>query len=302
MAEARRIPPASSAVICTDMDNTLVLGQKYHPSTVEAISELKKRSVTIIPVTGRGPELARPVLEEVDLTLYPGGYHHGAITYDADGKILINKTVSPDLMKIIVDTIDEIKNDPIRSNNYDDIVVMAQGLNDRLLLEDKKGLGRGILLRLGSAPNNIKEVESLKEMDLDNFPIYQSSLCCFVKEGLDVHEHLNYVRDRIEEGIRGFGFDNMQILVSGDNFIDVVRMDVDKKYAIEAMAENLGFDLKDVVALGDAQNDINFMKAAGYSICMADGLADAKRAADTTSPKSTLEGGWAMALKEAGLL
>lgn len=302
MVECRIVPPASKAVICTDMDNTLVLGQKFHPSTLEAIAELKQRDIQIIPVTGRGPELARGVLEDVSLPLYPGGYHHGAITYDADGTVLINKTMSPDLVKIISDTVENIKEDPVRSANYEDIVIMVQGLNDRLLLNDAKGLGKGILFKLGSAASNIKTQSSLEEMDLENFPTYQSSLCCFIKEGLDIHEHLIYIRDRIFKATRDLGHDNLQILISGDNFIDVVRTDVDKKFAIEAMAKNLGFELKNVIALGDAQNDINFMKAAGYSICMFDGLTDAKEVADVTSPKSTLEGGWAMALKDAGIL
>ena len=46
------------------------------------------------------------------------------------------------------------------------------------------------------------------------------------------------------------------------------------------LCEQLGLTLADAVAAGDSANDIGMLKAAGLSVCMANGTEDAKAAAD----------------------
>jgi len=53
-----------------------------------------------------------------------------------------------------------------------------------------------------------------------------------------------------------------------------------KEFGIRKLAEELGYDLKDVYAFGDALNDMEMIKVAGVGIAMGNAKEELKAIAD----------------------
>ena len=54
---------------------------------------------------------------------------------------------------------------------------------------------------------------------------------------------------------------------------------IDKGNGLRSLAEILGIDVKDTIAVGDNYNDISMLKTAGLSIAVSNAVDDAKKAA-----------------------
>ncbi len=67
---------------------------------------------------------------------------------------------------------------------------------------------------------------------------------------------------------------------SAPMILEIVPAGVNKGAALLRTAELLGADVKDTVAAGDEGNDIPMIRAAGVGACMANGIPEAKAAAD----------------------
>lgn len=53
-----------------------------------------------------------------------------------------------------------------------------------------------------------------------------------------------------------------------------------KGEGLKKYCESIGMDLKDVIAFGDAENDIEMLKTSGQSVCVKDGMEDVKKICD----------------------
>eukprot|EP00915_Cephaloidophora_sp_WS-2016_P000817 GHVH01001088.1.p1 GENE.GHVH01001088.1~~GHVH01001088.1.p1 ORF type:complete len:207 (-),score=31.11 GHVH01001088.1:1030-1650(-) len=190
-------PPKT--VVCTDLDNTLVVGQDYHHSTPKAIKALLEQGTVIIPVTGRGPLLAGKVLDELGLSIYPGGFHHGAITYDDKGAVLIDKHIDFKICQILHSVCAEVESDPNWANILHDISFVGQGLNHRYIFNDRRLMGGLLLESLGSSTEEYDRIELLSDFDSDEIDLYQVSMMVFAKDGCEPFCLLEHIADRIHD-------------------------------------------------------------------------------------------------------
>ena len=87
----------------------------------------------------------------------------------------------------------------------------------------------------------------------------------------------NVCLHRVREALGGIpGIDLTQ---SSANNIEVMPQGVDKGIGVRALADALGIPMDQVMTLGDEENDIPMLRAAGYGVAMANGSAEAKAAA-----------------------
>lgn len=75
-----------------------------------------------------------------------------------------------------------------------------------------------------------------------------------------------------------------------ENNLEFTPLGVNKGVALKALAESLGLVPDEVMAFGDAGNDIEMLQWAGWSFAMANGIPAAKAAARYLAPPNT-EGG-----------
>lgn len=64
-----------------------------------------------------------------------------------------------------------------------------------------------------------------------------------------------------------------------------------KGVALQHFCKKAGIDMKNVIAFGDAENDIEMLKAAGWSVCLKNGMDDVKAVSDDITEYSCDEDG-----------
>ncbi len=97
---------------------------------------------------------------------------------------------------------------------------------------------------------------------------------------------LRPVRDRV---IRKMG-KKIGIAVSDDYLLQVVHPSVDKAEALAWVAHEYGILAEEVMAIGDAPNDVGMMKWAGLGAAVASGWEDTLAAADVVVPGNDHDG------------
>ena len=66
-------------------------------------------------------------------------------------------------------------------------------------------------------------------------------------------------------------FPELQITQSAPGNIEIMPKDANKGNALEFLAQSLGFEREQVMAMGDAENDLSMLKYAYHSVAMANG-------------------------------
>ncbi len=89
------------------------------------------------------------------------------------------------------------------------------------------------------------------------------------------HEYLLPVQERI---VRDYG-DKFEALFSMPTYLEIFRKGCGKGIALLELARLLGIEPRDTYAVGDGDNDIAMLQAAGDSFCCANGSDKAKAAA-----------------------
>ncbi|KAL6070025.1 putative Haloacid dehalogenase-like hydrolase [Balamuthia mandrillaris] len=74
-------------------------------------------------------------------------------------------------------------------------------------------------------------------------------------------------------------------------YVEFTAKNVNKGTALIKLCEHLNLDINQVVSMGDGDNDIEMLQVAGYSVCMAQGKDEAKRAAKKISPFTNNDNG-----------
>jgi hydroxymethylpyrimidine pyrophosphatase-like HAD family hydrolase len=103
---------------------------------------------------------------------------------------------------------------------------------------------------------------------------------------VDAPEALDELRPRLE---RHFG-ERLFIAKSLPYFLEFASPSVSKGSGLTFVAEHLGLDLARTVAIGDGENDLELLGAAGYAIAVDNGHELVKSRADWICPGPGEEG------------
>ena len=90
---------------------------------------------------------------------------------------------------------------------------------------------------------------------------------------------------------------DLEVVSSAKDFYDVMRAGSTKGSALMRLAETLGIPAENTFAIGDSENDISMIEAAGCGIAMSNSSYDVIEAADATTG-SCEEDGFAQAVHE----
>lgn len=84
---------------------------------------------------------------------------------------------------------------------------------------------------------------------------------------------------------KAFG-DRVNAFISKPYFLEVLPATADKGHALKYVAESLGLTPDQVMAMGDAGNDLGMIQYAGWGVAMANGTDEVRRAARLVSEAS----------------
>ncbi|WPX08372.1 Cof-type HAD-IIB family hydrolase [Anaerocellum danielii] len=105
-------------------------------------------------------------------------------------------------------------------------------------------------------------------------------------------EKVNQVRKIIEKSLSG-----VETTKSDINILEVMKEGVNKKKALEFVCFYLGIDPKEIMAIGDNENDLQMIEFAGLGVAMENAIEELKRVADYVT-KSHEDDGVARAIEK----
>lgn len=247
----------SDYLLVSDMDATLLCDD-------HTISEKNRRAIKYFiengghftVSTGRMVDAVRSYLPQIALNA-PAVLHNGAKLYDFEkDEALFERFIEEERKQAIKRVYDEIPS--LGLEVYSDETVYVY----RKCEETKRFLTRDYEV-VYHLPDEVWHRPWIKVLLIGE------------KELLDKYEPI--YRERYDSGCA---------VRSGNKFLDVVANGVSKGDGVKTLAQLLGKDIKNVIAIGDNMNDISMLTAAGVSYAVGNAEECVKQSASFVAPSN----------------
>ena len=248
-------------LIAMDMDGTL-LGPKpdvIPPENAAALRLAADKGVHLAIASGRLPDDAGFFALDADLPMSIIALNGSAVMDHPLGSLLESHYIEPETALDILRMLEEQQLTYSLFSDHD--VVHCHGQEDIGLL-----LGT-YLTREGSRTRILRAVS-------DAFARH-NRVSKFVVTCEENPELLLPLRRRLESGAP-----LVEVTSSWVNNIEINPAGVNKGSALTALAASLGIPMSQVMAIGDNDNDISMLRAAGYGVAMGNATPSAMEAAD----------------------
>ena len=245
-------------LLFTDMDGTLLNDKcEISPTLKKGIDQLTEKGHHFILSSGRPLPSILEMREKLEL-LYPNMLvisNNGALIYDCDNKeqILAHKIAQDDIRYII----QEAENRELHIHGYTDTEIVCHEENDELRFYTNR-----IHLPL-------KCVDDIAA-SLENGTFKLQAI------HLTDKTHLEAFRDHISPFCEG----RVQMFFSNDQYLEILPAAADKGSALNFVQDYLYAPKSHTYAVGDAENDISMLKAAGTAVAMLNASDAVKETAD----------------------
>ena len=271
-----------------DIDGTLVNDRKsVLKSTKEAIKIVKDQGVFVGVATGRGPFFVKDLMDDLDLDF--------AVTYN--GQYIFNKErvlfASPidkrSLRQVIAYAKENRKE--IAMGTRQDVIgsrIMSFGLSPLSQLVSRfvpKFLTRTVSHSFNRMVSKALPQKEDDLLDLINQPIYQVLMLMTPEESNQAASEFEYLK----------------FTRSNPFAADIINQGNSKLEGIRRVGKEYGFDLNQVMAFGDSDNDLEMLAGVGMSVAMGNGSSSVKEVAKHITT-SNQEDGIHKALEHFGVL
>lgn len=105
-----------------------------------------------------------------------------------------------------------------------------------------------------------------------------------------VIRHADITPAEIFDALRTLDQNGFEATLSGAPFVEVMAEGVTKATGLAHLCDRLGIDRSEVLAFGDALNDVEMLRWAGRGVAMANAEPEALAAADEISPSNADDG------------
>ncbi|KXT74594.1 Hydrolase (HAD superfamily) [Streptococcus sp. DD10] len=271
-----------------DIDGTLVNDSRtVLKSTEKAILALQSQGILVGLATGRGPHFVKPFMEDLNLDF--AVTYNGQYVYSRE-KIIFASPIAKSNLRQIIDYAIEHKKEIAFGTEYGVLgsKIMTFGMSrfsqwtsqfipGKLTSSVTNTFNRFVGRIL---PQNKKQLQ-----DIIQQPIYQVLMLSTKNEIVDIERH----------------FPDVKFTRSSPYASDLINKGVSKLEGIKLVGEEFGFDMGQVMAFGDSDNDLEMLSGVGLSIAMGNGTSKVKEIAQHTTTSNTKDG-IHKALEHFGLL
>ncbi len=247
-------------LIAFDMDGTLLDSRKQIlPSSTVAIGEAFRAGKTVTICSGRCPTLLAPYASDLPHVRY-AICGNGTLVYDmAQDEVISESALDRPLVESIAWAIDgeDVMVDLFSGRGF---FYQASFLDrmDRYFM----GVYQGTYRDLGTP------VPDIRETLLDpGIPILK----------LNAHFTSTEARERVRGRLAGLP---LEIIDSETSSLEFSPSGVNKGTGLIGLAEHLGITREATICVGDADNDLPMLRAAGLAVAMGNANAHARAAAD----------------------
>jgi len=253
------LPAAAGLVrlIASDLDGTLLHHhQEVTPRTAAAIGAAFGAGLMVVAATGRQfPQLPEPVLASGIRYVVAS---NGAIGVDlADMTVLFEDLLAPevaaDIVAYLTAELEGVRFSAVRDSGA-------------------RHAAEPGYLDLVSPAERAQWVEIARPESLADV-VSQPTLKLTVR-------HPSLTADDLLAVLDASGLSGFHATTSGAPFLEIQGAGVTKAYGVARLCELLGFEAGDVMAAGDARNDVELIAWAGFGVAMGNAVPQAIAAAD----------------------
>ena len=255
-------------LIATDLDGTLLTpASEVSARTRAALDAARERGIHVVPVTARQPIGLRAIASGAGFDGWALCSNGAYATHLTEGRMLFAE---------------ELPAETIRT--------LAQALGDSipdLLFASVREGGETFVAQHGYAAvadlsDHKRDPGTMGGVDLAEV-LAAPSLKLVIR-------HPELAPPVLFEALRGLGLTGFEATLSGAPFVEVMAEGVTKATGLARLCEHLAIDRADIVAFGDALNDVEMLRWAGHGVAMSNGLDAAKAAADETTASNDDDG------------
>lgn len=255
-------------LIATDLDGTLLdSSARVSQRTRRALDAARARGIRVVPVTARQPIGLRTLAADA-------GFDDWALC--GNGAFAVHLTDERMLFA------EELPADTIRAL----AAALQQSISGLLFASVREG-GEGFVAQHGYA-----EVAQLSDHKRDprtmgGVPIDEVLSAPSLKL---VIRHPEIAPSVLFDALRALGLTGFEATLSGAPFVEVMAEGVTKATGLARLCAHLGVPREDVIAFGDALNDVEMLRWAGHGVAMAGAAPAAIDAADEVSASNDADG------------
>lgn len=272
---------AKLAVIACDLDGTLLNSSKQiSPKTLEVLLEAQDRGIKVILASGRNIAMVMPFAQQLKLDQY-GGFivgMNGHEIYDfTSNETVVTDSMTMEQTRRVFAFAKKYKTQFLCEHDQGFLVytpsimfpikLLVWFLRSRHALKKRHqteySLIGGFVMKSDS---NVKVIHSVNQ-------IYTGSRKIGIAQ---VTGYTNFVWPRLLK-VTGSDLNAMKVT---PYWIDIMASTVSKAAGIEIALAKTDLTFDQLIAFGDAQNDISMLKAAKVGVCMSNGMDDVKEVAD----------------------
>ena len=241
-------------LFATDLDGTLLLsGKPISKENIKAAKLAEEKGVTVTIATGRMYQAALPIARALEIDA-PIITYNGALIKSVSGKTLYENYIAEDLAQEVIKI--------SRSKNWH----LQLYSDDKLYYAEENDFSK-----------KYKSVQNIS----GNAVGWDGLLDHTAK----ITKLLSYSPSKTETKTRRDFFENefkkyVTVTSSTDYFAEMTNLGVSKASGLKELAKILGVSIEETMAIGDADNDLPMLKAAGKSIAMGNAAPHVKEAAD----------------------
>lgn len=256
-------------ILFTDLDGTLLNDDKTISSeNLLAIERAAKAGHAVIITTGRSLSSAMPYIEAlaaVQKNCYAITYNGGLIYDYTNHKPIFKKTIPLTDVKYIFQQAEKFH---IHCQTYEKDYVLALR-NSPELEEYKEHSGMPVQIDPALTEHLLEEPAKVLTSCLDNRELHDA------------------YRRYMEPWAKG----RLSLFFSNDRYLEHVPEGISKGNAIHFLCSYLGVPISQILAAGDAENDIAMIKEAGTGVCMANGTKEVQSLAHYVTLRDNNHGG-----------
>jgi hypothetical protein len=257
-------------LIASDMDQTLLDdNHQICQRNIDMIKKANELGVKFVPITGRGYLTIQNDLKTLGLydreNEYTVSFNGGAITENKNNRVLSFEGLSFEKVKEIFEY---GLNYEVGIHIYTENHVYLYRLPEDMAINFSKRINGSIIMKDTS-------IDFLKNTPISKISYHK--------------EDMPYLLS-LEPKMKNIWENECSVSYSSNCFMEFNRIGVDKGVGLRKLAELLGIDISETIAVGDHYNDMSMLKTAGLSVAAGNAIDDIKNICDVVTEADNNQG------------
>lgn len=260
--------------IATDMDGTLVNDKgSINEKIFDLIHFLNEKDIKFAAASGRFYSQLNKDFEKVKTDMILIAHNGALVKYNNNGEILYSNSMAKEDIEKVVN---------LNPNLGEELFIAGE---NEAYIENPS---QQMLNMFSTFDVPVVILKSFREI---KSPIYK--LTYYMADGAN-ESILEYLKENLDS--------NLEFVVSGNNWVDIMNKGTSKGDAIKILQDKFAFNPKNTMVFGDYYNDLPMFKVAHHSYAMENAPDDVKKNANFIAESNDKDGVYNVIYKYANSL